>query len=484
MLDEFMALLKEAHQSTEDSLALEDQGYVKLGTSTTGINILSDDERKQAVLKSRIYSVKDPLCKQAIRLWTDFTFGSGVTWSTKDEKAQEILSKFWFSQANAPILSPRGQRKISDKLLIDGEIFFAVFLGPESTIRTIDPLEITEIISNPDDIEEVRYYKREWFSPQGMPFKGYYKSFNNQSDEATLDKFGTLVKATESAVIHHFAYNTIGQRGNPLLLSVIDWVKFYRQFLASRVAVMLALARFAWKAKVVGGQTQVDAIKGVYNDKQPAAGSTSVENMSADMQPIKTDSGARNAYEDGRMIKLQVSAGTGWPEQYFGDISIGNLATAKTVELPVAKMCHSHQSVWEGTFKAINDLILQNGGVTTDPFVDIDFPAIAQDDEAAIANSIESMVRAFPAFSDLHDVQTAALLNLGVDNVEEVLTQLDKLVAERKAEAEKIAKAGPIVPTNGQKPGAKPPVTPVKESEEDASSKLLQALKDFRKLLE
>ncbi|KKL65463.1 hypothetical protein LCGC14_2154710, partial [marine sediment metagenome] len=59
--------------------------------------------------------------------------------------------------------------------------------------------------------------------------------------------------------VYHLTYNTIGQRGLPLLLPAIDWIKQYRRFLASRVAIMLALARFAWKTKTKGGQTAVDA---------------------------------------------------------------------------------------------------------------------------------------------------------------------------------------------------------------------------------
>ena len=426
MIEEFNEILQEAHKSVEDVIGLEDDGYIKLGSSTTGVNILSDAERKEYVQKSRIYSQKDPLCVQAIRLWTDYTFGPGMSWNTEEENVKKVMSSFWDAPANAPILSAKGQRKCSNKLLIDGEIFFAVFLGNESTIRTIDPLEITEIISNPDDIEEVRYYKREWFTPQGQSKDGYYRSFGNIKNVNTPDQNGANIAQTQDALIYHLALGT-NQRGAPLLLPVLDWVKLYRQFLAARVAVMLALARFAWDAKVVGGSASVEAIKAVLNDEKPAAGSTMVSNEAVNLNPIKTDSGASNAYTDGRMLKLQHCSGVGIPEQYFGDLSTGNLATAKTVELPMMKQFQSYQAIWSGAYKEIDNLILEKANIPEDKrYIDRDFPAIAPEDQAQMALSIQAIIAAFPEFSSVQDVQQAALMSLGINNVNEVLDSLDK----------------------------------------------------------
>jgi hypothetical protein len=426
MIEEFEAILKEAHKSVEDVIGLEDEGYIKLGTTTTGDNIFSDAERKEYVQKSRIYSQKDPLCKQAIRLWTDYTFGPGMSWNTEEENTNKAMSAFWDSPVNVSVFAPKGQRKCSDKLLIDGEIFFAIFLGETSTIRTIDPLEITEIITNPDDIEDVRYYKREWSTPQGQSKSGYYRGIRNIKNESTKDITGADRTQTEEALVYHLTLGT-NQRGAPLLLPVLDWVKLYRQFLSARVAVMLALARFAWQAKVKGGSASVEAIKGVLNDTKPAAGSTSVENEAVTLNPVRTDSNASNAYQDGRMLKLQVSAGVGIPEQYFGDLSTGNLATAKTVELPMMKMFQSYQAIWAGAYKEIDNLILDKAKIPEDKrYIDMDFPAIAPEDQAQMALSIQAIIQSFPEFANVQDVQQAALMSLGINNVNEVLDNLDK----------------------------------------------------------
>ena len=94
MIPEFEEILREAYKSVEDDLKLEDAGWIKPG-ATVGQNVLTDDERKDAVKRSRVYAVKDPLGKQAIRLWTDYTFGTGITWNAKDKNTGKVLSAFW-----------------------------------------------------------------------------------------------------------------------------------------------------------------------------------------------------------------------------------------------------------------------------------------------------------------------------------------------------------------------------------------------------
>jgi len=430
-LTSFAQLLREATQSVEEELNLEDSGWTRLGQVTA--DVVSAQERISNLKASRIYYTKDPLGRQAIRLWTDYTFGSGMSAQAQDEGAQKILSKFWDAPQNRSVLSARGQRRSSDKLLVDGEVFFVMWLGPggQATIRWVDPLEITEIVTDTDDIETPRYYDREWTDRQGFSHSTFYRSTSNLKNESTKNASGQPVSATDDGIVLHLTYNTISQRGNPLLLPALDWIKQYRRFLASRVAIMLALSRFAWHTKVVGGQAAVDAIKAKLNvaSGAPEAASVLLENMGSDTNPIKTDTGARNAYDDGRMLKLQIAAATGIPEQYFGDISIGNLATAKTVELPMMKQFQSLQKVWEDFYQEANEVVFLGNNIKPDKwYVDINWPLIAPRDTEAAANAIEKMVTVFPQFADSEEIQQTALTILGIDDVAEVLDNLEKVI--------------------------------------------------------
>lgn len=431
-LVEFDQILKEATTQVESALSLEDSGWVNL---SAGTDVIPAESRKTTVLEARLYGLKDPLAKRAIALMTDYSFGSGISWNTEDKKANQILTDFWYSPDNKALFTAKGQRKSSDKLLIDGEIFLAVFTGKQTTVRRIDPLEITEFITDPDDLENVRFYKREWTDTQSKSHVDYYRSFANLKNEACQDSLGTSRQKTQDALVYHLAINDLNQRGNSYLLPALEWIKLYRKFLASRVAVMLALARFAWKVKVQGGAGAVATTKALYHEEEIKAGSTSIENQGADLQPIRTDSGASQAYQDGRQLKLQVSAATGFPEQYFGDISIGNLATAKTVELPVQKMIESYQAIWRGAYEDIYDLILTQNGVSGDAlYVDLDFPAVTEESSAVMSQTIMQMVQTFPQLADSNDVLQQALITLGIKNTNEAIDALDKVAKESKSD--------------------------------------------------
>ncbi len=435
--DELEILFREATASVEADLVIEDAGWINLSGTTA--DVISSAERITNLQLSRLYSTKDPLGKQSIRLWTDYTFGSGMTSHSDEEKTEEVRKSFWDSKDNQSVLSARGQRKSSDKLLIDGEVFFAIFLGSEgkATIRWIDPLEITEIITDSDDKENVLFYKREWADAQGKAHKDIYRSTTNIENKAVLDSQGANAEKTDDALVYHLTHNTITQRGNPLLLPALTWMKYYTKFLSSRIAVMLALAKFAWKTKVKGGQAQVDAIKAKTEGKEVNAGSQLLENLGSDTTPIKTETGASAAYQDGRMIKLQVSAASGWPEQYYGDISIGNLATAKTVELPVAKMCQSYQAIWNDAYQDIDNVVFDHNNIPEDKqYVDRDFPPIVPLDVLESATAIVQILTVFPEFAESSDVQQQALQVIGVNDPDEVLDALLKVSPTGTTEAQ------------------------------------------------
>ncbi len=444
MTTELTDIIREATKQVEDQLNLEDDGWVRLGQAGGGDGV-TEAERRATVIQARRYGARDPLAVQSIRLWTSYTFGTGLILTTpkEDDSAGKILDAFWKAPFNIGVLSPAGQRKSSDRVLIDGELFFAVFIdsGKKARIRRLDTLEITQIITDPDDAEDVRYYKRVWVDTAGKDHEAIFRSVTNKADVAVNDSDGHEVKATEDAVVFHLAINTIGQRGNSLLTPALEWIKLHRRFLASRAAIMLALARFAWKGKVQGGPGAISTLKAQLEDKLPEAGAVAYENEGFNLTPVSPNSQAGNAYSDARMLRLQVSAAVGWPEQYFGDISSGNLATAKTVELPVVKMCQTYQETWASLYHEIIQYVLSEGGIAEDgPSVDIDFPAITPEDAGELAKSLQLAVQSFPGFTDNRTIVQQALMSIGVTGTD-VNRVLDELFAEGDGPGSTVSEA-------------------------------------------
>jgi len=127
------------------------------------------------------------------------------------------------------------------------------------------------------------------------------------------------------------------------------------------------------------------------------------------------------------MIKHQIFAAVGIPEQYFGDISTGNLATAKTVELPMVKQFQSYQATWRGLFQEIDEAVLEHNKIPENKwYVDRDFPPIAEDEAAQIAQALGQILTAIPELGTADEVKQVALMALGIDDTQEVLDKLEK----------------------------------------------------------
>ena len=65
--DELGLIVREAAREVEDILVLEDTGWINL-SATTG-DVVTAAERIANLKLSRLYATKNPLAKQAIRLW-------------------------------------------------------------------------------------------------------------------------------------------------------------------------------------------------------------------------------------------------------------------------------------------------------------------------------------------------------------------------------------------------------------------------------
>ena len=98
--DELGEILREATQTIEDELSLEDQGWINLSGTTA--DVITPAARIANLKLSRLYYAKDPLGRQSIRLWTDYTFGGGITWSVPEENKATavVLDSFSFFRLN------------------------------------------------------------------------------------------------------------------------------------------------------------------------------------------------------------------------------------------------------------------------------------------------------------------------------------------------------------------------------------------------
>jgi hypothetical protein len=478
MVDTLMLIpeLAEAYSRADLELALEDRGWLQSNqqSATVETDIVT---RRQWVLRSRMYWQRDPLAKQAVRLWTDYALGNGITFQTDEEGStqqttakkkkpvavqaadaqatgpvQKRLNKFWKDRRNRRMLNSAGQRRLSKKLLVDGELFCAVFLNKGTRegeiLRTVDPLQITDFICDPDDDEHILAYRRLLPNNKSM----YYADWTLDESELALaeqQKCGQeRVVLQKDVVIHYLPFDTLNKRGDGLLVAALDWTREHRRFMEARVAIVQALAKFAWKGDVKGGQAALTAIQKrlassistdkTINEKNPAAaaGSTWLQNAGLNLDPMSRVTGAGDAKSDGDQFKLMVSAATGIMLHYFGDPSTGNLATSVSMELPMLKQFGSYQQLWKDFWRDVFTTVLAEDVDAEPAVIDIDLPPIVDADITKLGTALSSLLTALPELKQ-EEVCAMVLTALGLNNVDEIMK---KVIDSRTENKEQQAK--------------------------------------------
>jgi len=422
----------------------QDRGYIKCGAGDSALDMSATD-RNRMVRMARIYGQHDSLSKQIVRLYTAYTFaGAGLTYSAeKHPRSQEVIDRFWKSRANRWAFSGQGQWRLSDRLQIDGELFLVLFVGSKPgdvKVRQIDPLQIVDIATDPDDEITPRYYIRKWTDRKGTQRRRVYRDWTNLNNEDGADAEGNIINAQDrdlqlDPVIYHVTINSLGLRGNTQLSTVMQWSKAHRQFIRARLAYELALTMFAWDKEVAGGQKAVDTIIAKYQSTYgssgeedrppPAPGSTYVHNPRTALKPHHYTSGAGDAQTDANMLIMMVGVGACVFPHYLGAGEAFRLATAKAMEAPMLKNFLGYRRLWIDTFEDVFGFVLERGNVPeTDRYFDVSLPPIMPEDIVAMATVFEKLRTATPDVFETESVQKRALGLLGIKDVDEVLKQI------------------------------------------------------------
>ncbi len=363
-----------------------------------------DVESHREILR-RAYAAwcRSPLAGQIVNLTTWFVMGKGVGFTARDERVQEALNRFWGDPENdMPVM----QHWMSNELQIYGEIFCRFFVNPiNGAVRMalVDPLEIREIVTDPDDIRKPVAYLRE-YRRRGIPSEWIDAFTRDGSLGWTPMEDETVREVIDGNEVLHVKVNNVSNRKRGLseLYRVLNWLDAYERWLEDRVNINRARGTFAFLRKVptvpsrAAGPFETDS-SGKYIVPKP--GSILVVHESEEWEVLAPSIGADDAKEDGRALKLMIAAGSGIFEHYFGDPSTGNLATARSMELPMVKKFEDRQRLFEGVFGKIFRRVIDaaiSAGVLPgdiDRTVEVSFPPIVPEDVEMLTKTLVSQVK-------------------------------------------------------------------------------------------
>jgi len=447
---------------------LQEVGWQQLGAWSQ--KEFSREGLRQINMMARIYFLKNPLIKRAVLTQSQYVMGQGINIEAEDEEVDQVVQDFLDDPKNRQELTE--QQALMQKeteLQLFSNFFFVLFVNRATgkvRVRTIDPDEIEDIITNPEDSKEPWYYKRVYYArkynmetgqyEEGHQQVVYYPDWNIRRPRGTIG--GHPVE--QGAYIYHVSVNKLtGMKfGVSEIYAACDWARAYKEFLENWASLVKSLQKFAWKKKTKGTQKQVEnlAKQAQSSFQELEAGATAVMGQGNDLEPVKTQ-GATISAQDGRHLKLMVSAATGIFEHYFGDPSTGNLATAKAMERPMELMFRDRQQLWKSIFQEILNFIIKqsvkapqgllNGEVYQDDqgyefiqlgndtegeerskMINISFPELLEKDTHA---RVEAIINAFThqgmqikPFYNIKYVTRLLLQALGEDNIDEKLEEM------------------------------------------------------------
>lgn len=450
--------LEEAAHSMEQ-LYRDDIGWQQIGQSFD--QEMSPEGRKQGAKLCRAVATLNPLVKRGLTIRAGYVFGQGVGIQAPDGKetgtqdVNTVVQGFIDDPGNRrSFTGAQAHEELEKQLGTDGNVYAVLFTNPRTgftRVRTLDPLEVTDILTNPEDKTDPWFYRRDYVETTigertarvtTRQKTTWYPALTHKPTRRMPVIDGDPVDW--SAPVHHTKVNTIGSFGVGDAYAALPWARAYKDFLEDWAKLMKSLARIAWKmsGKKSGAQQMRSQLNGLGE-----AGGVAGMDPGTQLEAVPK-SGATIDAESGRPLATMIAAAFGLPvTTLLADPGqTGARAVAETLDQPTRLEMNGRREVWSETYRAILGHVIDQaviapqgplkGGVVVDKFTQqeevilqgeadrtltITWPEI---DETSVDVMVKAIVDA-DATQKLPPLETMRLLlrALGVRDVDEILDQ-------------------------------------------------------------
>ena len=368
----------------ELELALEDRGWVRELTLANFEFSLFGIHRIIALC--RLFKVKNPLIHRGIQVSAFYVFGRGVTVSSDDDATNQVIQDFLQNPRNIPEIGHRGLVKKEEALWTDGNLFFIFFRDEQSgelIIRTIDPVEIVEIICDPNDSSVEQYIHRRWMSNEFDVESGVHTpkaaeawypalGYDPGEDRPTTIGRTSCQVSWDCPVLHEKEGGMVKwQWGVPMAYPAIDYARAVRRLIDNWCSIQEAMSRFAWQVETQGGLPAIANLKQTLattlsigdgtnyeQNPPPVTGSSWISGPGNKLSMSKT-SGMIDGPEVGRRVAHLIYMVFGLPETFFADASVGTVATATSLDRPTELKFLEAQERWREVLQRICRFVVE-----------------------------------------------------------------------------------------------------------------------------
>jgi hypothetical protein len=309
----------------------------------------------------------NPIAYRHVITITNFVTGEDLKFLSPIPDLEDWIHDFWYSAQNQ---MPFRAKDFSNEFIINGNVFIRFWISTDTgkvVCRGVPPTEIKELIHDPDDVDTIIYFKREfkksiWHenSYRDEQVTEFIPSVDTIRNPNLLDKIKVPLKEVnlglrrnQESFIYQFKVPTVSGRkwGMTQMASHLFWLREYKTLLRHITNLNKARSAYVMDVTVHGSEREVQ-IERKKHRVPPSSGSVIVHTDRVEYDYKNPNTGSANTAADLRSIKLMAVTGSGMPEHIVtGDASNANFSSTKSTNYPFMRMMQSYQEFWKAAYQ-------------------------------------------------------------------------------------------------------------------------------------
>jgi hypothetical protein len=393
--------LREAYSGVGEMIDKDDADWRPLSGDALR-DLLPMNQRRMQDLAAYLWE-SNTLANRLIELPIAYILADGVKLKADDPVIQKMLNDFWNHPVN--LMDIKLVKKVRE-LSMYGEQCYPTFVNEFSgavRLGYLDPCLIATVVVDPDNAEQPIGIVTN-LTKKGVSKR--YKVIVNGAEEDMFTQRTIAIRDTfTDGDCFYFKINDLasGRRGRSDLLSQIDWLDSYDQFLFGELDRVQFLRAFMWDVTLTGANAE-EVKQKAKTIRAPKPGSVRVHNDAEIWKAESPDLDSGDSETSAKLFRNHVLGGATIPEHWFGGGGDVNRSTSDNMGDPTFKIMSLRQSfigymLSEMARYVIRQRELAHSGIEPDltdkSYVfSVQFPEMVAKDAAKYAAALEQVTRA------------------------------------------------------------------------------------------
>lgn len=336
----------------------------------------------------------NPIARAIVNVTTDYTIGKGIQWHIEDDTVKAYWEAWWKRYNMSAKL-----KQYSDDGCTQGELFLRYRPDPFNNKYlkpfVVDPSTVWEIVTDPEDIDLVYYYHRQ--------FPTQYQIFTF----ADIPSMKYIIDQIPAPDMYHLKLNvsTVEKRGRSDFYPAMTWLKRCNDYYNALTLKAVMQSNITFHLTVKGDDSQVSAVAASFAPLLNSPGNVTYTNADGDNNPnVKIDvteasQTATNPGTVGLELVAMVGAAVNIPPEFLApglsNAAVQSRASALVKTEPFVKKIEKRQSELNDMLKDMYERVISFGIMQNDlpanasTDVDFIFPSVVADDRSALVKDLQ-----------------------------------------------------------------------------------------------